>query len=124
MRVRAKFYISEITMQPGQGGGRVKMGAVSRGTRNADWAAATPSGEISMFINNPKAFEQFLAMVEQNQKTGRAPEIYVDFAAAEDGWAGDGHKFVGDDSVPEGHYTFGKCQECGMENDERNHPNG
>lgn len=124
MHVRAKFNISKITMQPGNSGGHVTMQAVSRGTRNADWSAATPSGTIEMFISNPKAFEQFRLMLEQNQATGRYPELYVDFTPAEDGWVGDGHKFVADESVAEGHYTYGQCAECGTENNERNHPNG
>lgn len=132
MHTRAKFNIQSITLMPGQGqGGIVKMQAVSRGSRNASWSQYTPSGTIEMSITNPTALEQFVTMLNQNRETGKYPEIYVDFTAAEDGWVGDGHTFEPPptDEIPEGSAYANQCAQCGyLVNVEYagkpSHPNG
>lgn len=128
MSVRAKFNIAEIVLTPGSQGGRVTLKAVSRGERNADWASATPSGEIVMTINNPDGFEWFLTRLQMQRDAGRYPEVFVDFSDSVDGWPGDGHPFKEAD-VPEGHYVAGKCGACGYDKDAtwldgKAHPNG
>jgi hypothetical protein len=60
MTVRARFYIGQITRHaynPAQG--QVKLQAVTRGTENKTWAAATPTGTLDMTIGNPAALEFF-----------------------------------------------------------------
>lgn len=129
MGVRAKFNISKIELSPGNAGGLVRLQAVSRGERNADWASATPVGSIEMQVNNPDGFAWFHDLLQQNRETGRYPEVFVDFTVASDGWAGDGHTFR-EASVPENHYGAGKCGECGFALDAEcgpgkpAHPNG
>jgi hypothetical protein len=113
MSIRAKFYVAECTMTPGNGGGgKVKLSAVSRGSRNADWASATPSGTIEMFVNNPKAFDWFVGVLKGAEGTGIYPEVFIDFNVSTDGLLGDGHAFVAAE-LPENHYLHGKCAECG-----------
>jgi hypothetical protein len=78
MSVRAKFYIT--TIEPyhgGKGGGTVKLRPVYSADpahENKTFWDATPTGEISMQINNPSAFDFFTA------KIGK--EFYVDFSEA------------------------------------------
>lgn len=127
--VRAKFNIHEIVLTPGNGGGKVTMKAVSRGERNADWAEATPAGEIVMQVNNPTGFQWFMDLLQQQREVGRYPEVFVDFSDSVDGWPGDGHPFREAD-VPAGHYQTGKCGACGYAKDAEYgpdklaHPNG
>lgn len=60
MQVLARFYVAEIIQRSYDRGARtVKLQAVSRGTENKEWAAATPSGNIEMVINNAAAASQF-----------------------------------------------------------------
>lgn len=113
-RVRAKFYISGLTLYPGQNaGGEVKLTAVSRGDRNKDWAAATPSGEMRMTVNNPAGFAWFEEMMETSRRTGKQPEVFIDISHSTDGWPGDGHKFRPAEAK-EGEYLYGVCGECGQ----------
>ena len=110
MSVRAKFYVQEVTKQPGVGG-RVKLAAASRGARNAQWASATPSGELVMQINNKPALDFFEGLID-GAAAGVYPEVFITIEAATDGYPGDGHAFELAD-VPEGHYVHGKCAACG-----------
>lgn len=127
-QVRAKFNISSIQLTPGNGGGQVVLSAVSRGDRNADWAEATPSGTITMQVNNPDGFKWFLDLLQQQRESGRYPEVFVDFSDSVDGWPGDGHSFRKSDA-PAGHYTANSCGACGFALDatyaeKPAHPNG
>jgi hypothetical protein len=81
MSVRAKFYIS--TLEPthrsdGQLAGNVKLSPVYSSDQNHEnkkfWDA-TPSGSITMYINNPEAFKFFAGQLGK--------EFYVDFTVAE-----------------------------------------
>lgn len=122
MTVRGKFYVAEVTKTPG-GGGKVKLGAASRGARNAQWASASPSGEIWLQINNAPAlkfFEEILDGARTNEHgSPYYPEVFVDFTPCYDGYPGDGHAFELAE-VPEGHYAHGKCVQCGETEDK--HP--
>ena len=127
--VRGKFNISKIELAPGNMGGAVTLQAVSRGDRNSSWAAATPSGSITMQINNPKALDWFMQRLMAQRESGRYPEVFVDFADATDGWPGDGHAFragAGSDGTI---YGPNNCGECGFTKDatydgKPAHPNG
>lgn len=65
MAVKARMYVSKIekfAYNPDHL--TVQLTAVSRGEENKSWAAATPSGSVTLTINNPKAaawFEERLA---------------------------------------------------------------
>lgn len=117
MATRAKFFISGLTLLPGKDAGvKVDFQAVSRGDRNAGWAAATPIGQMTMTIQNPAAVAWWEEFMQSARATGRQPELYVDIAPSEDGWPGDGHKFrLGD--FPENHYAHGNCGDCGLARD-------
>ena len=39
--------------------GSVKLSVVCRGPENKKWAQATPTGELTMYVNQPEAFEWF-----------------------------------------------------------------
>jgi hypothetical protein len=77
--VRAKFFVS--TLQPSQGGskgGQVKLSPVYSADpehENKAFWDATPSGEVTMYINNPVAFKFFM-------DHGLGSEFYVDFTPA------------------------------------------
>lgn len=113
--VKSKFYVSEVAEQPGVPGGRVTLQACSRGARNAEWASATPSGTMTMQINNQPAFDYFVGL-KNAAKTGYQPEVFITVETASDGFPGDGHLFEEAD-VPENHYGAGKCAACGMPKD-------
>lgn len=67
MSVQARFYIDTATAhswgsaEPGKRTGSVVLKAVCRGPENKTWSAATPSGEMTMTMTNPAAFEWFLS---------------------------------------------------------------
>lgn len=112
---RAKFYISGLTLLPGQNAGvEVKMSAVSRGDRNALWANATPCGNLTMTINNPSAVAWWEDFMHTARSTGKQPEMFIDIYPSEDGWPGDGHKFRPSEGIPKGNYGHDGCGECGM----------
>lgn len=113
MSVRAKFYIAEITQFPGTTGGRVKMSAVSRGTRNSSWSTATPAGSIEMSITNPEAFEWFQRLLQRANSGQGYPEMFITFDEADDGRVGDGHAFESS-GLPETHYAHTHCAACGI----------
>jgi len=101
--IRGKFFVKEITATAAGGPiqGTVKLGVVSRGAVNRSFAEATPSGEISMYISNPAAYEFF------RDRLGK--EFYVDFTEYTP-VVDDGHAFA---ETGPNHYNAGKCSECG-----------
>lgn len=124
MHLKAKFYISGVTLLPGTQGVKLDMSAVARGDRNASWAQATPCGNVTMTINNPSAARQVEDFMQAARQTGRQPEMFLDLAPSTDGWPGDGHGYRAAD-IPEGVYGHGRCGECSMsQDDEKAHPNG
>lgn len=86
MAVKARFYVQSVEMTPSNQGGKVKLAAVTRGERNADWSKYTPSGIFEMYVTNEAAFEFFAGIVRKCQ-TGelKYPEvdITIDLAAGE-----------------------------------------
>lgn len=69
-RVRAKFYCYSVSETVH--GGSVDLRAVCRGEDNKKWASATPSGQITMTINNELALEFYRPGLE----------YFVDFVVA------------------------------------------
>ena len=69
MSIQARFFVQTAAAQaggsaePGKRTGSVTLSAVARGPENKTWAAATPTGKMEMFINNPPAFEWFLERI-------------------------------------------------------------
>lgn len=60
MAVQARFYVTEVGHQAHDPqAAKLKLSAVVRGPENAEWASATPSGTIEMYVNNPKAAQWF-----------------------------------------------------------------
>jgi hypothetical protein len=60
MAVQARVYVAEIALYAWGDGGKVVMRAVTRGgDDNKSWAAATPSAQFEMQVNNPDAFAWF-----------------------------------------------------------------
>jgi hypothetical protein len=58
--VVARFYVSEIVRRAYDTQAMsVTLQAVGRGPENAEWAAATPVGQLTMTIKNSKAAEFF-----------------------------------------------------------------
>lgn len=116
---RAKFYLNGLTLLPGQDAGiQVSLSAVSRGDRNAAWAKATPTGNLTMTINNPAAVAQWEGFMQTARESGKQPEVFIDIRPSEDGWPGDGHAFRLSE-VTEGNYGHGKCGECGLGQDDK-----
>lgn len=77
MSVKARFYISEVTRRAyNPDHVQVTLQAAGRGEENKDWAAATPSGQIQMTINNPAAASFF------GDRLGK--DVTLTFEAAED----------------------------------------
>jgi hypothetical protein len=114
MKTRAKFYVSGVTLLPGQPGIQVTLNAVCRGDRNAEWAEASPNGSMSMTINNPAAAKQWEDFMQESRRTGKQPEVFIDIFTATDGWAGDGHKFRPSTGKPGSIYGPDRCGECGL----------
>lgn len=53
MAVVARFYVQSITRNAGNPEtGDVRLNAVSRGPENKEWAAFTPSGQLTMSLSN------------------------------------------------------------------------
>jgi hypothetical protein len=118
-QIRAKFYVSSLELLPGKDAGvRVHLMAVARGDRNAQWATATPVGDMHMTVNNPTAAKRWEDFMQAARATGKQPELFIDLAPSEDGWPGDGHLF----RPSEGHegtiYASTYCGECGLTKDQ------
>lgn len=61
MAIVAKFYVAEKTQfSYSKEQHTVVLRPVSRGEENREWAAASPSGELRMQINNKAAADGFL----------------------------------------------------------------
>ena len=103
-RVRGKFFIQTVSAYAA-GNGEVIMKPATRGAENADWAAATPSGEYKMTINNPTAFDFFRDNLSQ--------EVYIDISLVNPDLAdASKHDFVLFENT--NHYNNGKCLHCGQ----------
>lgn len=114
IRQKAKFYVSGVTLLPGQESGvKVDLSAVSRGSRNAEWATATPIGNLSMTVNNPGAAQQWIDFMTYCRDNGKQPELFLDLSPSEDGWPGDGHKFSPSTGREGTCYDPKYCAECG-----------
>lgn len=60
MAVSGRFFVAEVTKFAGRDDqGKVVLRPAYAGGANKEWAAATPSGEIWMSVNNPEAFAEF-----------------------------------------------------------------
>lgn len=60
MTVQARFYVSNIETPAWlQDGGIVHLSAVTRGTENKSWSAATPACDFKMTVSNPAGFKWF-----------------------------------------------------------------
>ena len=60
--VEARFRVRSFEEYPDQEAVRVTLFAAGVDGGNTDWSKWTPSGEISMYINNPRAIEWFKSM--------------------------------------------------------------
>lgn len=64
MTVNARFYVEHVTKSAYNPKAReVTLAAAGRGEQNRAWAAATPSGKITMQVNNPDAAAWFDEML-------------------------------------------------------------
>jgi hypothetical protein len=62
--VQARFYVSGYERNAyNKDATTVKLQAVCRGEHNKEWAAATPSGQIQMTINNESAAAWFISQL-------------------------------------------------------------
>ena len=115
--VQARFHISAIELTPNNRGGKVTLKPVSRGDRNAKWAEATPSGEMTMYVNNASGFQWFMDLLEAS-KSGecRWPEVDITMTVSPQQVPEDGHAFR-EAAYPEGIYGHGKCGDCGCDPD-------
>lgn len=60
MAVVARMFVQEISLFAYNPQAKtVKLQVVSRGEENKEWSAATPSGSVTLVINNTAAAEQF-----------------------------------------------------------------
>jgi hypothetical protein len=102
MAVIAKFYVSEMTKRAyNPTHVTVKMSPVVRGDQNAQWAASTPSGDITLQLNNPRAAAAFDAAMQAKAEC----LITFDFEQPES--LLDGHPFRQDSRG--GVYQCGVC---------------
>lgn len=75
MAVRARFFVQSITNTAGETGS-VQLNAVSRGPENKEWAAYTPSGQLTMQLS-AKAGP---ALAWFNEHLGK--EVFLDISEA------------------------------------------
>jgi hypothetical protein len=104
--ILARFYVSEVTVSAHapEGAAQVKLQAVSRGDQNRQWASATPSGQITMTINNEPAASYF------RDRLGR--DIEVAFKEVPVHTPGDGHPYRPSEAPPGTYYSAPKCGDC------------
>lgn len=105
MGVEARFYVSLIEKSAYAHNNKVTLTAVSRGDQNRQWASATPSGTVTMTINNESAAAWFEALLGK--------DVAVTFTAVPVLAVDDGHAYRKAD-VPDGHYMSGMCGDCGQ----------
>lgn len=77
MSVLARFYVQQVTRYAHSPSARaVTLQAVSRGPENKEWAAATPSGQVTMAIGNGPAGAWF------EERLGK--DVLLTFSAPDD----------------------------------------
>lgn len=77
--VQARFYVSQLSrFSYDTGSVQVVLQAVSRGEHNKSWAAATPSGQVTMTVKNPSAASWF------TERLGTEVSVTFSEAPAED----------------------------------------
>lgn len=73
MAVTARFYVREITQMASSGwaapapAGTIKLSVCTRGPENKEWATATPSGNIEMYVSNSPAWEWFQERLQKGE---------------------------------------------------------
>lgn len=109
MSIEARFYVSEIvfTAYNGDGGGKVKLTAVSRGDGNRSWAKATPGGTVELSISNADAIKQF----RQWQLDGK--DVALTFDAVDVAKPTDGHAWEMSRTAPNDYPQPQMCRHCG-----------
>lgn len=109
--VQARFYVAEITQSAygPPGAASVKLQAVSRGDQNKDWASATPSGTITMTINNPPAAKYFADALGK--------DVAVTFRLVDVATPEDGHAYRPSEAPAGSVYSAPNCGECGRPQD-------
>lgn len=107
MPIAARFYVAKITTSAygPKGAAAVELQAVSRGDQNKDWASATPSGTITMQINNAPAAQWFADRL--------GDDIAVLFDAVAVAHPEDGHAYRVSEAPPGSVYSAPNCGECG-----------
>ena len=108
MSVKAKFFVQgaehSTGADPENMQGSVKLQAVCRGASNAQWASATPSGQLTMYITNPPAFRYF------HDRIGKEVSLTIDDAKNDPAT----HDFVEPDPIAEDiSWMKDTCGECG-----------
>lgn len=63
--INARFYVSEVAKQPG-GNAKVTLQPAYANGANREWAQATPSGKIELFVTNPDAVAFYEAALALN----------------------------------------------------------
>lgn len=76
MHVRAKFYLSHLEQKVGKDGAIAHLKAVCRGDRNAEWSAASPSGDLALNVDADQV-DAFKAMLDA-PRHGHQPEVFLD----------------------------------------------
>lgn len=111
----ARFYIASTEEfgrpdDEGHCSGKVTLNAVSRGDQNKQWASATPSGTLTMHINNGRAFEALRAV----QRAGLDVDVLLTPVPAHN--PDDGHPFRQSTMPPGSSYGGeGTCGDCGAQ---------
>jgi hypothetical protein len=69
MSVEARFFVAEMTTYSyNPDNSKIVLRAVSRGEQNKSWASATPSGELTMQVGNPKAVAWFKEQMDSRRE--------------------------------------------------------
>lgn len=63
--ITARFYVSEVAKVPG-GSAKVSLQPAYANGANHDWAQATPSGKIELYVSNPDAVAFYEAALGLN----------------------------------------------------------
>lgn len=114
MGVQARFYVAELTRQAYNPKHlSVKLQAVSRGDQNKDWAEATPSGQVTMTINNDPAAQWFADRLGQ--------DVTITFEDAVAHTPADGHPYR--ESLAQAGTAYGPpyCGDCARPESEHQH---
>ena len=108
MAIKAKFFVTgaehSTGTDPEHMQGTVKLRAVCRGASNAQWAAATPSGDLQMYISNPPAFRWF------HDRVSKEVSLTIEDALMDPAT----HEFVEPDPIAkDASWMADTCGECG-----------